>query len=736
MDSALNDKRFANIGKDPRFRRVPASAKKVVVDKRFNAMFNDRKFKLKYTVDKRGKPTNLTSTEQLKDFYEIESEESEEEEEHGDVEEDADEEDADEEDVESEEEKEIEELKSSKNTLPITPKLKKKINVLNGFEVSDTLKDEPSIVLDDVVKAKLQDMNVDYARGEGLLFSGSSSSEEESVDEEDDQEVFHDWGELDKDAEETDTATFRLAVCHMDWDRIRAVDLMVVLQSFAPQGGSVRTVTIYPSEYGLERMKEEEVLGPKELVEMKQEAGPSTENKDETDDVDDYHREKLRQYQINRLKYYYAVAECDSAETANKIYEECDGHEFESSAARLDLRFIPDDMTFDEKPHDVCNAMPDVSQYEPRMFLTSALQQAEVHLTWDETDPSRMQTMQKLFKGKNGKAALDVDDERIKNFLATSSEEEDEEENPLNRKNLLDQEDADETESCMGENERISKYRNLLASITQSEEEAKKSKGDVEMEISWGVGLQAKAEEMVKKKMAEKALETPWEQQLAKRREKRKAQRQEKKQIEVAPPSDDEESDDVPSDIDMNDPYFKEEFEKEEFRKKKPSSKTKKMEEKSHSADEADKTAELELLLMDDNDGNKRHFNLKSIMKEEKKSGKKGTKKSRDTVPSKSTDDDFKIQVDDPRFASLFTSHHFNLDPSDPNFKKTEAMETILQEKQKRRKDEPEVTNQSEQEQMQIKKSKIDTELSRLVRSVKVKTSMQHNQKKFKSSRN
>ncbi len=99
----------------------------------------------------------------------------------------------------------------------------------------------------------------------------------------------------------------------------------------------MRTVTIYPSEYGLERMKEEEVLGPKELVEMKQEAGPSTENKDETDDVDDYHREKLRQYQINRLKYYYAVAECDSAETANKIYEECDGHEFESSAARLDI---------------------------------------------------------------------------------------------------------------------------------------------------------------------------------------------------------------------------------------------------------------------------------------------------------------------------------------------------------------------------------------------------------------
>ena len=110
----------------------------------------------------------------------------------------------------------------------------------------------------------------------------------------------------------------------------------------------------------------------------------------------------------------------------------------------MDLRYIGDELEFDASAaRDVCDAVPDASRYEPRLFLTSALQQvrlprfddqtrhprcfffgspqAQPQLTWDETDPARKAALQKLF-GKTAKAH-DVDE--VRNYVAMSSSSDD-----------------------------------------------------------------------------------------------------------------------------------------------------------------------------------------------------------------------------------------------------------------------------------------------------------------------
>ena len=57
-------------------------------------------------------------------------------------------------------------------------------------------------------------------------------------------------------------ATERLAVVDQEWQHLRAVDLLVVLRSFAPKSGEVLKVTVYPSDFGLKRMAEEARHGP------------------------------------------------------------------------------------------------------------------------------------------------------------------------------------------------------------------------------------------------------------------------------------------------------------------------------------------------------------------------------------------------------------------------------------------------------------------------------------------
>ena len=254
-------------------------------------------------------------------------------------------------------------------------------------------------------------------------------------------------GEAEQAAEDDDDEPYaeptkRIAAVNLDWDNLRAADLFAVFNSFltTQTGGDGRLlhVRIYPSEFGKERMEQEEREGPgggifaarqrsngtskhksgsangaraeeseddeedhdfpttvledipegsededEDLQDVESSdnedalAGPSTrlngtsrplkmgkgtmkESKEidgleiisdmSSDDGDgDINMDQLRQYQIERLRYFYAVATFSSVKAAMQVVSECNGTEFERTANVLDLSYVPDDMEFAEE---------------------------------------------------------------------------------------------------------------------------------------------------------------------------------------------------------------------------------------------------------------------------------------------------------------------------------------------------------------------------------------------------
>jgi len=708
----LKDSRFAKIGTDKRFMTVSKKQKKVKIDKRFKSMFEDERFVSKCAVDKRGRPTNYTSKENYKKYYDLkDSDESESES------------DSDENNL-TKDAKLPDKLDSDEDSLigsfskaPEVQTATSEDDDLSGDEDEDedqnvdkeNLSSEPgqSQEFDPKVKSKLHDMTVDYARGEAALYSSdddSSSGEDSSEDEDETVEMFDDWGELDKDAETTEDSTKRLAVCNMNWDRVKAEDIFLVMSSF---GGSVKAVRIYMSDFGKERLAEEDDLGPKEL---RKEAA---DNEDEGDgelvgDMDEKMTEtmalnRVRQYQVNKLKYYYAVVDFDTPETANMVYTECDGKEYELSASRFDLRFIPDEMVFDAEPTSSCLSPPTPESYKPKIFFTTALQQGKVDLTWDENDPERAVAMQKAFECDDG----EIGD--VKAFLASDSDDDDEVVKQESR--IAPPSDESSGEDELEDKDTIEKYRALIADITQNEERKTSAKGN--MEVSWEENETVDTPEEETKEL------TPWEKYLKKKKDKKSKKRE--KSSSKTKGEDAISDDELPEGVDLSDPFFADELEKPTKKAKK----VKKNKKPSDTVPEEEAPSALDLIVMDSDD-DKHHFDFKQIRETEnvdaskskkKKWSKKKKKVEGSSMPPKK-EDGFKVDVKDGRFSALFSSANYNIDPSDPYFKRTNAMDDLINEKQKRRKErKPDVIDQH----VIKKKSKLDPELSQSLKSVKSK---------------
>jgi hypothetical protein len=168
------------------------------------------------------------------------------------------------------------------------------------------------------------------------------------------------------------------------------------LQSFCPTGGDIKRVTIYLSDFGKERMETESKHGPQwlwdESLITHTKNKQAAVNKDKSSKKGDFVREEghvgivfdedddgqdldiinkhtpttttdnntthdeatkkeiqnvlLRKYELSKLRYYFAIAECSSVAVAEALYEQLDGVEMEASSMVFDLRFVPEDIDF------------------------------------------------------------------------------------------------------------------------------------------------------------------------------------------------------------------------------------------------------------------------------------------------------------------------------------------------------------------------------------------------------
>lgn len=688
----IADARFASFETDPRFRLPSKKAAKTKLDKRFAGMLDDEDFTSTSHVDRYGRKIKSDSKKKaLQRLYDAEDDE------------DKGEDDGEDDKIEIDDEEVQREL------LAVHERDKR---------------------------------NYDPARGGGFSSSEDESSDDDDDDEEEGGAELMTEGDMQKlQDEQADVeageVSKRIAIVNLDWDHVNSTDLYALFTSFIGESpGRVVKVSVYPSEFGKERMQQEEIEGPpKELFkEAKADSDSEAEDSDEEDerikkkliqegDDQDFDSDALRKYQLDRLRYYYAIMECSDKKIAQKIYEATDGTEYQSSSNFIDLRFVPDDTEFDDEPRDECTTLPD--SYKPVEFVTTALQSSKVKLTWDMNpeEATRKDSIKRAFTGSRA----DLEENDLRAYLASDTDGSDDEEDG-NKVATFGGDDNDEDEGEEGEEQpKLSKKelarQKMRAALGLGEEPAPKTAkgGPVgSMQITFTPALSD-----AKAKKAEDEEETTIEKYKRKERERKERKREKARARraaldgdaedgdgEAAAPSDDDEAgatmtfggnndddDDDGGDLGFDDPFFTSEGADQASKSSVRKADRLKKREARLAAEEASakERAHLAGVMAENNaDGDAAahldHFDMAEILRAEKQARKKGKAakgKSKKVLEkaeaSGALQRDFEMDVDDERFKAVFESHEYAIDPSNPKFKGSEGMNKVLEEGRRKR---------------------------------------------------
>lgn len=600
----------------------------------------------------------------------------------------------------------------------------------------------------------------DPARDGG--FSASESSDEESEQEEMDEVA---QGATLGD-EQPDVplgeATKRIAVVNLDWDNIRAVDLMAVAASFCPPTGKLLQVCVYPSDFGKERMEREALEGPPPELFSKnngreEDAVPkpdvldddtSIEDDDNDDTLDDEQIKKqmlagatsstsdvdthaLRAYQLTRLRYFYAILTTDDPATALALYAAMDGREYLSTANFFDLRFVPDDVSFDDTPRDAAAAVP--TNYRPNEFVTEALTHSKVRLTWDEEDKSRKEAQKRAFSRQ------EVDENDLRAYLGSDSDDDnDEDENAYDAlvPTLALEYPANTATHVPTRRSKVDAQRQKLRaalgldSSTPAAGSSKKTNTQEAetsgMQITFAAGLSTgPTRASVFANTPEDVREETTKERYVRKERERKARRKAKVQSwrdeEVDTGADaaaigsittvgangntaavtaTQEGVHADASADPFDDAFFADPLAANAQAKKQSTKARKKQRAAEAAASAAATtherAELELLMAPDvnADAAPAHFDMAEIRKGERAAAKTGGKgrRAREAAAAvaaaagkEGSQAGFEMDVADPRFGGVFDSHEFAIDPSNPRFRGTEGMRRLLEEGRRKR---------------------------------------------------